>query len=256
MRKYKHIVSLVIFILAFTLIWQMLYILEIWPQILFPSIKDIFSSLYTGIVEKSLGSMVLHSLILLFKGLMIGIVVAILLSTISKTNEIFSYIYNMLVSIFDLIPGIAIIPIAILWIGIGDGAIIFMVFHSVVWPISRSIIDGFRDVPKLYIEVGQNIGLNKFGIVKDVLFPAALPRIFSGIKIGWARAWRGLISAEMVFGGGSALGIGYYISERRTNLDISGIFATIIIIICIGMIMEYGVFRIFENKTFKKWGMS
>lgn len=85
---------------------------------------------------------------------------------------------------------------------------------------------------------------------------AALSRIFSGIKMGWARAWRGLISAEMLFGSGGSKGIGYYITDRRTNMDIAGVFATILVIILIGLVVEYGVFRTIENHTFKKWGMS
>ena len=74
--------------------------------------------------------------------------------------------------------------------------------------------------------------------------------------MGWARAWRGLISAEMVFGGGSALGIGYFITDRRTNLDIAGIFATIIVIVLIGFVVEYGLFRTVEKNTLQKWGMT
>ena len=81
----------------------------------------------------------------------------------------------------------------------------------------------------------------------------ALPRIFSGIKVGWARAWRGLISAEMLFGGA---GIGFYINMRRQSVDLGGVFAAIIAIIIIGTIVEYGIFRTIENLTFKKWGMS
>ena len=74
-----------------------------------------------------------------------------------------------------------------------------MVIHAVVWPMSRSIIDGFNAVPELYLEVGRNIGLSPVKLIFGVFLPAALPRIFSGIKVGWARAWRGLISAEMMF---------------------------------------------------------
>ena len=75
-------------------------------------------------------------------------------------------------------------------------------------------------------------------------------------EMGWARAWRGLISAEMLFGSGGSKGIGYYITDRRTNMDIAGVFATILVIILIGLVVEYGVFRTIENHTFKKWGMS
>ena len=84
----------------------------------------------------------------------------------------------------------------------------------------------------------------------------AIPEMTAIIKMGWARAWRGLISAEMLFGSGGSKGIGYYITDRRTNMDIAGVFATILVIILIGLVVEYGVFRTIENHTFKKWGMS
>ena len=229
------IVSRIIFVILFLVVWQCLFDMNIWSPILFPSVGMIGKALVKAFSERGFGAMVLHSLHLLIEGLLLGVIVALLLSGISIINRIFYYIYNMIVSMFDLIPGIALIPVAILWLGIGDEAIIFMVFHSVIWPVSRSIIDGFNAVPKLYLEVGENIGLSKPGLVKGVFLPAALPRIFSGIKVGWARAWRGLISAEMVFGGGSALGIGYFITDRRTNLDMAGIFAAIIVIIVIGI---------------------
>lgn len=253
--KIVKLISRIVFITLFLAVWQILFMMEIWPPILFPSVGTVGRALYKAFAEKGFGDMVIHSLRLLIEGLLLGIVISLALSGLSIVNEIFYAIYNMIVSMFDLIPGIALIPVAILWFGIGDKAIIFMVFHSVVWPMSRSIIDGFNAVPKLYLEVGQNIGLSGYSLVTGVFLPAALPRIFSGIKVGWARAWRGLISAEMVFGGGSALGIGYFITDRRTNLDIAGIFAAIIIIIVIGVVIEYGFFRTFENNTFKKWGM-
>lgn len=230
--------------------------MEIWSPILFPSLPTIGKALFQAFTSKNIGPMILHSLGLLLKGLFLGLVIAMVLSSLSVMNEVIGSIYNMLVSLFDLIPGIALIPIAILWLGIGDEAIILMVFHSVVWPLSRSIIDGFNDVPRIYLEVGKNMGMSSVRLILGVFLPAALSRIFSGIKVGWARAWRGLISAEMVFGGGSALGIGYYITDRRTNLDIAGIFAVIIVIIVIGAVIEYGLFRVFENHTLKKWGFN
>ena len=255
-KKTKNFLVKIIFIVAVLVLWQGLYSLKIWPEILFPSLKSIGQAFITAFTEKELGVMVLHSLSLIVKGLIIGIILALLFSSLSVVSETFYTIYNMIVSMCDLIPGIALIPIAILWLGVGDAAIIFMVIHAVVWPMSRSIIDGFNAVPQLYLEVGRNIGLSPVKLVFGVFLPAALPRIFSGIKVGWARAWRGLISAEMIFGGGGALGIGYYIQDRRTNTDIAGVFATIIVIVVIGIIVEYGLFRTIENKTFKKWGVT
>lgn len=255
-KNTKSIIAQVCFIFAALAVWQLLYSLDIWPDLLFPSLSSIGKALIAAFAKRNFGGMVVHSLGLLLKGLILGTVVAMICSSLSIMSDTVASIYNLIVAMFDLIPGIALIPVAILWLGIGDAAIIFMVFHSVVWPLSRSIIDGFKTVPDLYLEVGENIGLSKAKLVFGVFLPAALPRIFSGIKTGWARAWRGLISAEMVFGGGTALGIGFFITDRRTNLDVAGIFAAILVIIVIGIVIEYGIFQFFERHTFKKWGMS
>ena len=255
LRRNK-IIPRLIFVVIVLALWQILSSMEIWPKMLFPSVDTILKALVTSFTGRGLGTMILSSLILLIEGLMIGIVAALILSSLAIISPSFGAVYEMIVSMFDLIPGIALVPIAILWIGIGDGAIIFMVFHSVVWPMSRSIIDGYNSVPRLYVEVGQNFGLRKLRLVLGVYFPATLPRIISGVKVGWARAWRGLISAEMIFGGSSALGIGYFITDRRTNLDVAGIFSAIIVIIVIGTIVEYGLFRVIEKNTLNKWGMT
>ncbi len=251
----KKLCAQIAFLVFILILWQILYSMHIWPELLFPSVSMIGDAFIRAFTERELGVMILHSLRLLIEGLFIGVVFAFILSSLFAINENLSAIYNMLVCMFDLIPGIALIPVAILWLGIGDEAIIFMVVHSVIWPMSRSIIDGFKAVPKIYTEVGKNMGLYGAKLIFGVYLPASFERLFSGIKVGWARAWRGLISAEMVFGGGSALGIGYYITDRRTNLDISGIFATIIVIILIGIVVEYGIFRVIEKNTVVKWGM-
>ena len=122
--------------------------------------------------------------------------------------------------------------------------------------MSRSIIDGFQSVPKIYIESGLNLGLSKFELIKDIYLPASFSSVLSGMKIGWARAWRGLISAEMIFGTTSAgAGIGWFIFMKRTNVDIAGVFAALIVIILIGVIVEYGFFHVIEKNTIKKWGI-
>ena len=122
--------------------------------------------------------------------------------------------------------------------------------------MSRSIMDGFSSVPNIYVESGRNIGLHGISLVTGVYLPAAFSSVLSGLRVGWARAWRGLLSVEMIFGTtGSGAGIGYYIFMRRTNFDIAGVFASLVVIVIIGVIIEYGVFRIIEKNTVRKWGM-
>lgn len=258
-KSTKRLIAQLVFIVVVFAVWELYYYNVIEPSgktLLFPELRSVGKAFMNAFTVNGFGAMVAHSMQLMLKGLLIGVILALIFSSLAVVSDTFYAIYNMIVSMFDLIPGIALTPIAILWLGIGDASIIFIVIHSVVWPMSRSIIDGFNAVPKLYLEVGENIGLSPVRLVFGVFLPAALSRIFSGIKMGWARAWRGLISAEMLFGSGGSKGIGYYITDRRTNMDIAGVFATILVIILIGLVVEYGVFRTIENHTFKKWGMS
>ena len=246
----------IFFIVAVLILWEAIYRLELFPALMFPSIISILKSVLNVFEKDGLAEMVLYSLSLIGKGLAIGIVLAFILSSLSIVSKTFHKIYSLLVSVFDLIPGVALIPLAILWFGIGEGPIIFIVIHSIIWPMSRSIIDGFQSVPKIYIESGLNLGLSKFELIKDIYLPASFSSVLSGMKIGWARAWRGLISAEMIFGTTSAgAGIGWFIFMKRTNVDIAGVFAALIVIILIGVIVEYGFFHVIEKNTIKKWGI-
>lgn len=257
MQSIKNLRNQIIFIVVVLVAWQAAYNMELFPKLMFPSISDILGSLTKGFAEDDLGSMTLYSMSLIAKGLSIGIVLAFLFSGLSIVSKTVYSIYNMLVSMCDLIPGVALIPLAILWMGIGEETIILIVVHSIIWPMSRSIMDGFHAVPKLYIEAGQNMGLNRVSLVTGIYVPAAFSYILSGIKTGWARAWRGLISAEMIFGTtSSGAGIGWFIFMKRTNVDIAGVFAALLVIIAIGIVVEYGLFSTLERMTIKKWGVS
>ena len=131
-----------------------------------------------------------------------------------------------------------------------------LVVHSVIWPMSRNIIDGFRTTPRIYIESGKNIGLGKISMITGVYIPSSFASMLSGIKVGWARAWRGLISAEMIFGAAQSAGIGVFINNSRTVwIDYTAVYAALVLIILVGVIVEYGIFQVVEKKTVKRWGM-
>lgn len=200
MRTMKNLRNQIVFIVAVLVVWQVVYQMGSFPELMFPSLGKIFQSLIKGFSRDGLGAMTLYSLSLIAKGLLIGIVLAFILSGLSIVSKTFYSIYHMVVSLCDLIPGVALLPLAILWMGIGEGTIILIVVHSIIWPMSRSIMDGFRAVPQIYIESGENMGLGKLGLVTGIYIPASFSYILSGIRTGWARAWRGLISAEMIFG--------------------------------------------------------
>ena len=131
-----------------------------------------------------------------------------------------------------------------------------MLVHSVLWPVALNTHSGFMSVPNTLRMVGRNYGLSNWGLIRKILVPAAFPSILSGLKIGWAFAWRTLIAAELVFGVASGKGgLGWYIFESKNQLDIPEVFAGLLTIIMIGLLVENVIFRTIELKTVRRWGM-
>ncbi len=229
-------------------------------ELIFPSLETIgrafIRNFVRGYAGMSLWIYIANSMKLLLEGLFIGIVLAFILSGISAVNRTFSTIYNLMISICDLLPGVALLPVVIVIFGVKSGVIVFLVVHAVLWPMSRSILDGFMAVPMIYVEAGRNIGLKGFSLLTGIYLPASTAYIVSGLKVGWARAWRGLISAEMIFGIASCPGIGLFINQMRTNMNNAEMYATLVVIIIIGVIVQYGILTPIEKNTVKKWGMS
>ena len=224
----------------------------------FPSLNVIIHSLIDSITnpKRQILTYLGHSMVSILKGLGIGALLAIIFSGLAISSDVFHAIFNLVVSVFDLLPGVALLPILMITIGANDTSLMILVIHSVIWPMSRSIMDGFRTIPRIYVESGKNIGLDGVGLITGVYIPASFASMLSGIKVGWARAWRGLISAEMIFGAARTAGIGVYINNARTIwIDYPSVYAALILIILVGVIVEYGIFQTIEKHTVKKWGM-
>ena len=257
MKKYKKTIVQIAFIIAVLTFWEF-YAIE--RNIMaFPRLGVILQTLYNDMFINDTRPILQYlgkSLMLIGEGLGIGMLLAFVFSGLSVASSLFRTIYNLVVSVCDLLPAVALMPILMITIGATDTTIIILVIHSVVWPMSRSIIDGFRTVPKMYVESGRNIGLSKIGLIFGIYIPSSFSSILSGVRVGWARAWRGLISAEMIFGVASSAGIGTYINNARTLwLSFPSVYAALILIVLVGVVVEYGIFHTIEKHTVRKWGM-
>jgi NitT/TauT family transport system permease protein len=197
------------------------------------------------------------SLWLIGKGLLIGTAAALLLAALGMTHRLAYSLVDTMTALAHPLPGIAMLPVIILWLGTGSDAVIFIIVHSVVWPLVLNLLTGFRSIPRIYREIGQNLGLDSARSTAFILIPASFPYLLAGLKIGWARAWRALISAEMIFGAvGGEGGLGWFIFKRRVFMDTAGIFAGMLIIVLIGILVEDLLFESLEQNTVKRWGMT
>jgi NitT/TauT family transport system permease protein len=157
---------------------------------------------------------------------------------------------------FNPLPAIALLPLALIWFGLGNGSLIFVLVHSVTWAIALNTHSGFLSVSNTLKMVGRNYGLTGPRYIWKILIPAAFPSILTGLKIGWAFAWRTLIAAELVFGVSSGSGgLGWFIFENKNTLDIPNVFAGLLTVIIIGLVIENVIFRTVEAQTIGRWGM-
>jgi NitT/TauT family transport system permease protein len=224
--------------------------------LLLPTFFDTVRALMSSIASGQLPRAVSFTMLLLMKGYLAGLLLAGLLTAFASATRIGSDLLEILTSMFNPLPSIALLPIALIWFGLGDNSVIFVLIHAVLWSVALNTHAGFRGVSSTLRMVGQNYGLSTVGYITRILVPAAFPSILTGLKIGWAFAWRTLIAAELVFGVSSGSGgLGWYIFENKNQLLIPNVFAGLLTVILLGLVVENLIFRNIENVTVRRWGM-
>lgn len=225
-------------------------------ELLFPTFSATVDAFWTDLISGRLPSRVYFSMRLLAIGYATGFALALFLTILAMSFSFARDILMVVTSMLNPLPAIALLPLSLMWFGIGDGSIVFVLVHSVLWPVALNTLSGFLSVPNTLRMVGRNYGLSGLRFALRILIPAALPSIFAGVKIGWAFAWRTLVAAELVFGVSSGSGgIGWYIYERKNSLETPSVFAGLLTVIIIGLIVENFVFRPIEKRTIRKWGL-
>lgn len=242
-------------LVALAVIWEV-YARILNNALLFPTLTATIDALVEGIISGGLLGKVWFSIKILLMGYGAGLALAALLTVFAITSRIGRDFLETLTSMFNPLPAIALLPLSLLWFGLGTGSLVFVLIHSVVWAVALNTHSGFQSVSTTLRMVGHNYGLSGLRYVFQILIPAAFPSILTGLKIGWAFAWRTLIAAELVFGVSSGSGgLGWFIYENKNQLEIPSVFAGLLTVIMIGLFVENFIFRIIEQCTVQKWGM-
>ncbi|MGB7008809.1 MAG: ABC transporter permease [Pseudolabrys sp.] len=225
-------------------------------ELLVPTFSATVRALVQGIASGVILTRALLSIKVLLMGFATGVFIAAVLTFLAINTRLGNDFLETMTAMFNPLPAIALLPLALIWFGLGTGSLIFVLVHSVLWAVALNTHVGFRSVSTTHRMVGQNYGLRGIGFVTKILIPAAFPSILAGLKIGWAFAWRTLIAAELVFGTTSGQGgLGWYIFEAKNQLNIPEVFAGLLSIILIGLFIENVVFRLIETRTIGRWGM-
>ena len=242
--------------------WELYTRLSGVSGLILPRFSDTVAALYDSVVHDQLLIMIKNSMSVLITGYAIGLVIATLLTTVAIMTRFGSDILSTLTAMLNPLPAIALLPLALLWFGLGSASVVFVLLHSVIWPVALNAHTGFMGVSDTQRMVGRNYGLRGVMYVAKLLIPAAFPQILLGLKVGWAYAWRTLIAAELVFGGAIADtsgeqsgGLGWFVFANQMDMQIPYVFAGLFTVILVGVIVESLIFTTIEARTIRRWGM-
>lgn len=225
-------------------------------DLLLPTFGATLEAFVQGIVSGELLAKTAISMSVLLRGYALGVVLAFALTSLAVSTRIGRDLLTMLTAMFNPLPSIALLPLALLWFGLGTGSLLFVLVHAVLWPLALAMYTGFLGVPQTLRMAGRNYGLTGLRHVLLILVPAALPSIVAGLRVGWAFAWRTLIAAELVFGASAGQGgLGWYIFQNRNELYTDRVFAGLAAVIVIGLLVEHLVFDTLERVTVRRWGV-
>ena len=242
-------------LLALAVLWQG-YALWLGKSLLFPSFSATVAAFWQGIESGELLQRAWHSISVLLMGYTCGIALAALLTVAAISTRIGNDFHETMTAMLNHLPAIALLPVALIWFGLGSASLVFVLVHSVLWPVALNTHSGFLAVSNTLRMVGRNAGLEGVRYVTAILIPAAFGSILTGLKIGWAFSWRTLIAAELVFGvSSSSGGLGWFIYVSKNDLEIANVFAGLFTVIVIGLFVENVIFRNVEMKTVRRWGM-
>lgn len=237
-------------------VWQAGVMISGVEELLVPSPVDVAGALVEDILSLEIVSATAFTLRTLVIGTAVGMGIGLLLATVAVLWRTGHDLLTLLVSLLNPLPSIAILPLAMIWFGLTPTAIVVVILNSTVWPIALNADMGFRTISVTLQRAARTLGIRGLRMVWQVLLPAALPHLLTGIRIAWAFAWRTVVAAELVFGvAGGTGGLGFYINQSRYFLETSSVFAGLVVISALGLLIEV-IFGFIERRTVERWGMA
>lgn len=249
---FLKILRQIVFYALVIALWKFLFALKLWPRYLFPSPEQVLETLVNGFRDKSFLFGIAVSMKRIVIGYLLSVVFGVALGlAIGKVKVLDETVGGFLVGLQTL-PSICWLPLAILWFGLNESAIVFVVIMGSLLSVTIATDSGVKNIQPIFLRAGRNMGASGLRMFTNVVLPAAMPSILMGLKQGWSFAWRSLMAGEILF---VSLGLGHLLNMGRELNDMSQVIAVMIVIICIGVIMDMLVFGLMEKRVRQIWGL-
>ena len=248
----KKSLAKIIFIILVLLIWQLLFMLNIWPDFLFPSPTMVFLTLFNGFKDGSFIYAIITSFRRLIIGFSLSIIIGISIGILIASSQIVEDSIGTFILALQSVPSVVWLPLALLWFSLGERAIIFVVVLGGTWNMVINSSTGIKNVDPILIKAAQTMGLKKIKLFWKVILPASIPHLITGVRLSWAFSWRALMAGELI---GSGDGLGQILMWGRDMGNMSLVISVIFIIAVFGYLSDNYIFKLIENKVLKRWGL-
>ncbi|HYG75644.1 MAG TPA: ABC transporter permease [Planctomycetota bacterium] len=248
----KKIVSAVLLVAFWLLLWQLAYKLSGKEEYQFTPPLPVLETLWEGLRDGTFINGVAASMARVLYGYGISLVMGIVIGMLLVSSGFFNWAFGPLVLGVQSLPSICWLPVAILAFGLKDRAILFVVIMGSVGSVAIATRDGLNQVPVTYQRVASTFGASLPQRLLWVSIPAALPAFISGLKQGWSFSWRSLLAGELLY---STVGVGKLLTEARDLADYPKLFAMMILVVLISVLVDKVLFSRLEERIRVRWGL-
>jgi NitT/TauT family transport system permease protein len=250
----KRTLVVVVFFGALLLLWQVSAMSGRWSIVLLPPPRAVAVYLWDALRDGTLFEGTLVTLQRLLIGYAIGIVIGLPLGLLTSTSDYFHDTIGALALGMQTLPSVCWVPLALLWFGQTEAAMLFVVVMGTVWSVVLATDTGARTIPPIYARAARTMGSEGFDKWTRVILPAALPFVVSGMKQGWAFAWRSLMAAEIFVTILTGFGLGHLLQYGRELSAMDQVIGVMVVIVLIGLLADKLLFSPWERFLHRRWG--
>ncbi len=233
------------------LIWQGVAWLRLWPPYLFPPPAHVGLTLWQLALSGELAVALLHTIRRIGLGFLGAALGGGLLGMAMARSKRLSELIGPAVQGLQAMPSICWYPLAILWLGLNEGALLFVTVAGALFAVASATESAIRNIPPAFLRAGATMGARGLQLYSRVMLPAAMPSLLTGLRLGWSFAWRSLMAAELLF---MNLGLGYLLGQGRELVDAARVVAVILVILLVGILVDRLCFARAEAALRQKWG--
>jgi NitT/TauT family transport system permease protein len=250
----KRFLAAALFFVGLIVLWHMMVVWKVWSPVLLPDPTSVWEYLKSAVEDRTLFEALWVTLKRLLFGYFIGVVAGIPLGLLTARFQTAHDTIGVLALGLQTLPSVCWVPLALLWFGQTEVAMLFVVVMGTVWSVVISTDNGVRAVPPIYARAALTMGSKGLHMWFKVILPAALPFIVSGVKQGWAFAWRSLMAAEIYVTILTGFGLGHLLHYGRELNAMDQVLGVMLIIVLIGLLADKILFAPWERFLHRRWG--